>query len=304
MKNETSMDMTRKPFNWRLLAVLVIAILVVECLFMLAMLSDALVGSDRMFWFCLWMAIMLMLVADLDALPARIAKPQNVSEGQAVADAALTLLRDNGRLLPLTKSPGTSGPALPYQSVEEVRSGKVLVIFTDDVRMDSGRILERQLQARAPGSTVFYVDPRFATAMTDEILKNVESANAVIAAVYAVPVAGRAIAGKNGLTNTVSMAEESGALLQKILDRASARTIVLAMGNPYLAQDFRSVQTYICAFSNASVSEVSVAKAIFGEIPIRGRLPVTIPNFAQRGAGLDRAALALHGESHHAQASR
>ena len=242
-------------------------------------------------------------LADLDNLPQRVAKPQSLAEGQSVADAAITLLRDNGPLLPLAKSAGTSGPALPYQSIEEVRSGKVLVIFSDDVRMDSGRVFERQLQARAPGSTVFYVDPRIATAMTDEILKSVESAQAVVAAVYAIPVAGRAIQGKTGVTNTVSLAEESAALLQKILDRASAKTVVLAMGNPYVAQDFPSVQHYICAFSNASVSEISAAKAIFGEIAIHGKLPVTIPNFAQRGTGLDRAAIASQGDSHHVQAS-
>jgi hypothetical protein len=29
---------------------------------------------------------------------------------------------------------------------------------------------------------------------------------------------------------------------------------------------------------------------LFGEIPIRGRLPVSIPEVAQRGAGIDRSA--------------
>jgi beta-N-acetylhexosaminidase len=187
--------------------------------------------------------------------------------------------------------------------VEEVRSGKVMVIFSDDVRMESGRILERQLQVRAPGSTVFYVDPRIAIPMTDEVLRAVDEAESVIAAVYAVPSAGRAIQGKNGPTNTVSLAEQSGALLQKILDRATAKTVVLAMGNPYLAQEFPVVENYLCTFSNASVSEVSAAKAIFGEIPIRGRLPVTIPNIAQRGGGLDRPALTANGVTNHAQSS-
>jgi beta-N-acetylhexosaminidase len=46
----------------------------------------------------------------------------------------------------------------------------------------------------------------------------------------------------------------------------------------------------MCTFSNATVSEVSAIKALFGEIPIRGHLPVTIPNVAQRGAGLERPA--------------
>jgi beta-N-acetylhexosaminidase len=242
-------------------------------------------------------------LVDLDQLPDKIGKPQNLAAGQQVADFAVTLVRDNGKLLPLRKTAGTSGPALPYQAVEEVRSGKVMVIFTDDVRMDSGRILERHLQARAPGSTVFYVDPRFATAMTDEVVQAVKGADSVIAAVYAIPSAGRAIQGKAGLTNTVSLAEQSAALLQKILDHAAAKTVLLAMGNPYLAQEFPAVENYICTFSNATVSEVSAAKAIFGEIPIRGRLPVTIPNVAQRGAGLDRPPLAANGDSH-AQSSR
>jgi beta-N-acetylhexosaminidase len=237
-------------------------------------------------------------LANLDLLPETVGKPQNLAEGQQVADSAVTLVRDNGKLLPLKKSIGTSGPALPYQAVEEVRSGKVMVIFTDDVRMDSGRILERQLQARATGSTVFYLDPRIATPMTDEVLQAVNAADSVIAAVYAVPSAGRAIQGKTGLTNTVSLAEPSAQLLQKILDQAAVKTVVLAMGNPYLAQEFPDVQNYLCTFSNASVSEISAAKAIFGEIPIRGRLPVTIPNVAQRGTGLDRPALTANGDSH------
>jgi len=72
------------------------------------------------------------------------------------------------------------------------------------------------------------------------------------------------------------------------LDHAGRKTAVLAMGNPYLAQDFPTVENYICTFSNATVSEISAVKALFGEIAIRGHLPVSIPNVAQRGAGIER----------------
>jgi len=61
--------------------------------------------------------------------------------------------------------------------------------------------------------------------------------------------------------------------------------VVVAVGNPYLAKDFPEVQNYLCTFSAAPVSEVSAAKALFGEIEVRGRLPVTIPGIAARGAG-------------------
>ena len=79
---------------------------------------------------------------------------------------------------------------------------------------------------------------------------------------------------------------------------------MLAMGNPYLAQDFPEVQNYLCTFSNAAVSEVSAVKALFGETAIRGRLPVTIPNIAQRGAGIERPAEVAEGGAHaHSQDS-
>jgi beta-N-acetylhexosaminidase len=73
------------------------------------------------------------------------------------------------------------------------------------------------------------------------------------------------------------------------------------VGNPYLAENFPKVENYMCTFSNASVSEIAAVKALFGEIPIRGRLPVSIPNIASRGAGLDRPAQTSVGGSQHAQ---
>jgi beta-N-acetylhexosaminidase len=46
---------------------------------------------------------------------------------------------------------------------------------------------------------------------------------------------------------------------------------------------------------------VAAVKALFGEIPIRGHLPVTIPNVAQRGVGLERPAQVATGGMGHAQ---
>jgi len=62
----------------------------------------------------------------------------------------------------------------------------------------------------------------------------------------------------------------------------------VAVGNPYLAQDVATIQNYLCTFSDATVSETSTVKALFGEIPIRGHLPVSIPTVAERGAGIER----------------
>jgi beta-N-acetylhexosaminidase len=236
---------------------------------------------------------------NIDALSTLIGKPANLALGQKIADDSITLVRDNGKLLPLESS-GTTATGLPYQKVEEVRDQMVAIIFSDDMRTEAGRKLEREIRERVPDAHVIYVDPRIASAMTDDVLKAVDNAHSVIAAVYEVPVPGKVMNAANGLTNSVGLSDASGALLQKVLERAAGKTAVLAMGNPYLAQDFPAVQNYLCTFSNATVSEVSVVKALFGEIAIRGHLPVSIPNIAQRGAGIERPAEAAQGGSQHA----
>ena len=226
-------------------------------------------------------------MVDVGVLADQVGKPENLAHGQQVADDAVTLVRDNRKLLPLKQS-GTVEGRLPYQSVEEAHNGVVAVVFSDDVRTEMGHVLERQLKARVPDAHVLYVDPRIAAPMTADVLSAVGQAKAVIVAVYAVPTAGKAIRTATGLVNTVGIGDAAGDLLQKILERAAEKTVVAAMGNPYVAQGFPSVQNYVCAFSSETVSEVSIAKALFGEIAIRGRLPVTIPDIAQRGAGIER----------------
>jgi beta-N-acetylhexosaminidase len=238
-------------------------------------------------------------LVNIEALSTLVGKPENLALGQQIADDAITLVRDNAKLLPL-KSSGTAAPGLPYQRVEEVRDSTVAIIFSDDMRTEAGRTLERHLLQRVPDANVIYVDPRVAAVMADDVLKSVDSARAVIAAVYEVPVPGKVMNTATGVTNSVGLSDASGALLQKVLDHAAEKTVVLAMGNPYLAQDFPAVQNYLCSFSNAAVSESSAVKALFGEIAIRGHLPVTIPKIAQRGAGIERPAQIAQGGSQHA----
>ncbi|MGD1214010.1 MAG: glycoside hydrolase family 3 N-terminal domain-containing protein [Terriglobales bacterium] len=240
-------------------------------------------------------------LVDPGQLSSQIAKPENLAVGQRIADEAITLVRDNGKVIPL-QAFGTPRAGLPYQSVAEASNRLVAVIFSDDLRTDSGRMFERQILARVPDARVIYVDARSAAGMKPPVVEAVEAAERVIAAVYVIPTAGKAMrAAGGGLTNTVAMDDATGSLLTAILDRAASRTIVLAMGNPYVVQDFPAIQNYVCAFSNATVSEAAAVKAIFGEIPIGGHLPVTIPGVASRGEGLERPAQPSSGGSSHVQ---
>ena len=228
-------------------------------------------------------------LVDLSKLDSSIGRPENLAAGQKMADDAVTLVRQNTPVLPLKVS-GTKADALPYQTVVEVRNQVVLVIFSDDVRLQTGRVLEREIRARVPDVNVFYADPDLAGALSPQIMGAVQAADKVVVAVYASPTAGKRVLENGVIENSVSLPGASGTLLHQLLNSAAAKTVVVAMGNPYLAKDFPKAQNYLCTFSVTPVSEVSAAKALFGEIEIHGHLPVTIPNIAARGAGIVRQA--------------
>ena len=74
-----------------------------------------------------------------------------------------------------------------------------------------------------------------------------------------------------------------------MLTRAASKTVVLAMGSPYLAPSFPAIQNYICTFSGVASSEVSAVKVLFGELRPQGKLPVTLPGIAGRGFSMPAA---------------
>ena len=223
-------------------------------------------------------------LVDIASLERTVGTPEHIANGQQIADAAVTLVRQNHAVLPLRKM-GTNTTGLPYQNAVEVRNRLVVIIFSDDVRLEAGRVLEREIRSRAPDANVIYTDPDLVAAMAPTILSAVQQAEKVVIAVYAAPTAGKVVQTNSGARNSVSLPDPSSELLRQMLKVSAQKTVVVAVGNPYLAKDFPEVQNYLCTFSAAPVSEVSAAKALFGEIEVRGRLPVTIPGIAARGAG-------------------
>jgi beta-N-acetylhexosaminidase len=222
-------------------------------------------------------------LVDLDAVSHLVAMPKSLEIAQEIADQAVTLVRDNHKVLPLKPTvQGTNSPQNPYHPTAENRGQTLLLIFTPDVRTDAGWMLERQVRARISDIKTIYIEPRNAAAWSGPVLDAVSAAQTVIAAVYLSPQGGAP-------GNLAMLSTGPEGLLHNVVQSAAAKTVVVAMGNPYIASQLPEVQNYLCTFSDAEVSELSAAKALFGEIPTPGRLPVTIPGIAARGAGMSMA---------------
>lgn len=245
-------------------------------------------------------------LVDIDHVADTVGKPEDVALAQQVADSAITLARDNGTALSTLpaearRRKGTSAVRGPYDIPEETGQGVFALVVTDDMRGDSGRVFERELRARVPDANIMFVDSRVAAQMTESAADAAKNAKAVIIAAYAIPSAGKMVKVQGAMKNSVSLAGDAGTLVSKVLETAGNKAVMIAMGNPYLADDFPNVPTYICTFSNAPTSETAAVKAIFGEIPIRGKMPVSLPNIAQRGTGIERPAMTASSRTRNAK---
>lgn len=242
-------------------------------------------------------------LVDVNAVASNVAQPESLAFAQQVAAASLTLVRENGRFLPLqtavsrannhrdtplTKN-GTSAAPAAYEKLRAQESPLLCVILVDDVRTENGHQLERELRRREPGVRVIYLDPRFAGVMADQVRNEARSSGRILVAVYMVPTAGKAVAKEgSGPANSVSLAQTPATVIQSILDIANDRTMVVAFGSPYVGSDFPGVENYLCAYSNAPTTESAVVQALYGQAAIQGHLPVTIPGIAERGTGIER----------------
>ena len=182
---------------------------------------------------------------------------------QQISDRSVTLVRNENELIPL-KAPGSTA----FFLLAEGRTSVEGLAFSTEVRKRS---------AAAP---VIIVDSSMADADLDAALQRVSQASQFVVAAFASVAAYR---------GSVALGGGFPQLLQKII--ATKKPVALiALGNPYLLRTFSEVAAYMTTYSTVPPSEVSAVKALFGEIAIGGKLPVTIPGFAKYGDGLSLAA--------------
>ncbi len=229
-------------------------------------------------------------LVDLDQLSYRLDKAENVAFAQSVAEDAITLVRDNQHVLPLAPLPPPPTESETFQAQVKPGVQVVSVVLTDTIHGDWGRAFEKALKQRRADATVFYVDKTIAGAMSGQVMQAVKDAGKVVVAAYIVPTPAKQVMVNGQMVNSVGLEESTGELLRNILETAASKTIVVAMGSPYVAQSYPSIENYLCTFSNSTSSEIAAVKVLFGQAVAAGHLPVTLPGIAERGFAVQRSA--------------
>lgn len=167
---------------------------------------------------------------------------------QAIADAAITCVRDGGQL-PLRPADGTE------IAVITVRPANVTPADTSDGEQI---LLADAIRARHPRTTAYAIDYQAATSEIAALLDAAVSADIVIVG-----------------TLCADQDVTQAALVRELI-RLDKRPIVAALRTPYDLRAFPELETYLCAYSYRPVSVEAVARVLFGEIAARGVLPCTI----------------------------
>jgi len=177
------------------------------------------------------------------------------------------------------ESPG----ALPLD-----RKTRVYQLVVTDVERGLGNDLNRELKTRLESPAEMAVlDARANEADVAAILESASRADVVLLALFARFQSGR---GSIGLPGAAKGAIER-------LSATGRRVVAISFGSPYILREVPSLATYLCAWGSQTDMQVAVARALFGEAPITGRLPVTIPDLAPRGTGIQvRAPEAEHSQ--------
>jgi beta-glucosidase-like glycosyl hydrolase len=175
-----------------------------------------------------------------------------------IARKALTLVREKIGALPVRKN------------------ARVVIVTVSDFPEVLSPLpdFERDMQKRltVPPQT-FLIDAR-----TTDVASIAAAANASDVVIFALAVRARSGAG------SIAMPE----VARKLLAETTVPAIAISFGTPYLLREIPSVSTYFCAYGIQPVMQVAAVEALFGEAPVSGKLPVTIPGLAPRGTGITR----------------
>src|SRR5712671_456862 len=201
-------------------------------------------------------------LVDINAINQKFGHTAWQAEAQNISDRGITLLRDTPHRLPL-------------DATKPARA--LLLAFYADPEPYPGEDLERELRTRFDSLTTLRADTKFVKA---DMLKlpPPDSYDVAILALF-VRVSDR--------KGNVDVPAEQAALADQLF-KTGKPVVTLCLGSPYLIERFPQAQTWLAAFGISDVAQISLARALFGQIPVRGHLPVTIPGVDMKlGYGLE-----------------
>jgi beta-N-acetylhexosaminidase len=205
-------------------------------------------------------------LVDLNALRFLVGDSSNLQIARRVAEKSITLVKDSLRQVPIATG-----------------SAKVLSItLARRADLGAGNAFNAELRAGLPNLRTEFMATEDAPLNFPRLIAAADSADVTIVGSYV---------GQNWDAVSASAPQAFASFVQTLVQRGR-KPIVVAFGNPYLLQQLPSIGTYLVAWGGFPVSQTAAARGLLGLSTISGHLPISIPPYAGRGTGIERASVA------------
>jgi len=196
-------------------------------------------------------------LVSLDSLREVVGSAAHRGSAQAIADDAVTLIRNDDGQLPLAS-----------------RGRIAAIVFTSESDVNAGRVFGAELRAAVPETRVLRINPSTPRARLDSLLRPGER---VLLATFVRTIEGE---GRFAVGEHVARWIDSVAITRPVT--------VVSFSNPYVVREFGWVSGYVATYGRGDAVERAAARALTGRIPFRGRAPIALPGFFQTGDGAAR----------------
>jgi beta-N-acetylhexosaminidase len=184
--------------------------------------------------------------------------PERAEAMRELAERSITLVRNERRVLPLA-----AGRRLLH------------VTLSDAPGAPSAAIMD-ELRRRAAGVESAAVHRETPLEERGSVVARAGKAEAVVVSVFLPITAER---------SSAALPEDLAQFVRRVA-ASGARLVVVSYSSPYLLRQFPDAPAYLCAYGSSELSQHAAVKALYGEIPLRGRLPVGLPGLFPLGHGL------------------
>jgi beta-N-acetylhexosaminidase len=199
----------------------------------------------------------------IDAISRKVAPRAFLDQAYRTFESSVTLVKNDGDVLPLAAGGGKLA---------------VFSLSSDQGDYFAGRAFVAEMKKRDPGLQAFFADADTGQEELDADSAKIAGVDTVVFALFS-----RLASGKG----SVDLEPKHVALLRKLADAESGPAVVaVSFGSPYFLSRFPEVRAYLCLYRNTPETQQIAARALYGEMDIGGRLPVSLPGLFPLGHGL------------------
>jgi beta-N-acetylhexosaminidase len=203
-------------------------------------------------------------ITPIDEIDRVVSSNDAVALAREIADHAITLVRDEDKLIPLAR-------LKPDARILN------LAITNGDDRLWITDAFVAALARSGRKMETLVLDDRSSEAEVKSALEKAKGADLILASLYSRV--------RSGQARSVAL-PDSGTRALSTLVAAKAPVIGISFGNPYLLMSFPEMRTYVVAYGDMPSLQQAAARALMGEIDITGKLPISLPGMYPRGTGI------------------